>query len=96
MEARGSRHPVVGWVLLTVLLLSTIVVFHKDIEFVYSPSCPACQLESNPGSHTSAISVTSLIPSPVMLSFVPARNELVLQQIHRTLEFIPRSPPAGF
>lgn len=96
MEVRSLRCPIVGWVLLLILLLSTIVVvFHKDVDYAYNPSCPACQLASNPGSHTSAVSVATIIPPPVALSFVPDHNEPAITQVHLTLEFIPRSPPAS-
>ena len=90
----GLRRSLVGWVLILVLLLSTLVVFHREIDRAYNPSCPACQLANNPGSDTGTVSAAALIPSPVVLSFLPDRYETAIPQIHRTLEFIPRSPPA--
>jgi hypothetical protein len=75
-------------------VLSTLVVFHKDFDWVYSPSCPACQLTNNPGSHTNAMSVAALIPPPVLLSFMPFRCESPTPRVYHAFELIPRSPPA--
>jgi hypothetical protein len=94
MTFRGLSSPMTGQVLLCVMLLSPMVVFHLDNGHIYSPSCPACQLANNPGTHTSTASAAMLIPPSIVLSFLPDRREPLTLQIFCTLEFILRSPPA--
>jgi hypothetical protein len=79
--------------LLTILLLSTAVVFHTDLDGRYRPNCPACQLEHNPGLHTSAASSATAIAAPVALFFIPDTSEAGVKQLFRTLKIVPRSPP---
>lgn len=89
----GIRRSIAGWMLLAILFLSTAVVFHTDLDGRYHPNCPACQLEHNPGLHTSAVSSATIVVMPVALFFILAVSKVRLKQFFRTLEIIPRSPP---
>ena len=85
-----------GIALIVICLLSTLLaVLHTDLDLIYSPNCPACQLQSNPGSHVSAISTATLVPEQVVVSLLPDHHEVVVQQFDHTLELITRSPPAN-
>jgi hypothetical protein len=87
------KYTIAGWLLLSILIISTGVVFHTDLDGRYRPNCPACQLEHNPGLHTSAASLASAITSPDALYFISYASKAAVKQLFQTLELSPRSPP---
>jgi hypothetical protein len=89
----GLKHSVALWILLAILGLSTAGVFHTDLDGRYHPSCPACQLEHNPGLHTSAVSSATVVAAPVVLFFVRDISKARAKQLLRSLELVPRGPP---
>jgi hypothetical protein len=94
MISAGLRRAILLGAILLMLFLSITVVFHRDMDLVYNPSCPACQLANNPVSDIGAVSVAALIPPPIIQYFEQDSWEKLIPQTCPILAFVPRSPPS--